>query len=130
METGVNKTKEKLDLWCSAPGIAFASPQAEQDYRERSRRISDAIQLAIPDRVPITPLVTFFPSQYAGMTMRVMYNPDKASLPSRKWLWTFNGTAMNLGTLVATCWKRWTINGLNGPGTAATAPTSSWKLNT
>ena len=97
METNANKLQEKLDLWCSAPGIAFASPQAEQEYRERSRRISNAIQLNIPDQVPIAPLVTFFPAQYAGMTTQdVMYDPDKAYAAFKKVAVDFQwDTAMN-----------------------------------
>ncbi len=79
METNTDKTKEKLDRWCSAPDITFDTPQAEQDYKTRSRRISDAIQLKVPDRVPIAPLVTFFPAQYSGMTAQdLMYDHDKA----------------------------------------------------
>jgi len=97
METSVDKTSEKLDLWCSGTGIAFAGPQAEQEYGERARRLSDAIQLKTPDRVPIAPLVTFFPALYSGMTMQdVMYDPDKAYAAFKKVAVDFQwDTAMN-----------------------------------
>jgi hypothetical protein len=119
METNVNKLKEKLDQWCSAPGIAFASPQAEQDYRERSRRISDAIQLKIPDRVPIAPLVTFFPAQYTGMTPQdVMYDPDKAYAAFKKVAMDFQwDTAMNhINTLSGTMLEALDYKQLKWPG--------------
>jgi hypothetical protein len=59
--------------------VTFDTPQAEQDYRKRSRRISDAIQLKVPDRVPIAPQVAFFSAFYSGMTPQdLMYDTDKA----------------------------------------------------
>lgn len=79
MEANIDKTKERLDRWCSAPDVSFDSPQAEEDYRKRVRRISDAIQLKLPDRVPIAPQVAFFAASYSGMTAQdVMYDSDKA----------------------------------------------------
>jgi hypothetical protein len=119
METNVDKTKEKLDLWCSAQGITFASPQAEQDYRERSRRISATIQLKVPDRVPIAPLVTFFPAHYAGMTAQeVMYDPDKAYTAFKKVALDFQwDTAMNhINTLSGTMLEALDYKQLKWPG--------------
>jgi hypothetical protein len=119
METSVNNLKEKLDLWSSAPGIAFASSQAEQDYRKRTRRISDAIQLKIPDRVPIAPLVTFFPAQYTGMTTQdVMYDPDKAYAAFKKVAMDFQwDTAMNhINTLSGTMLEALDYKQLKWPG--------------
>ncbi|RPJ63374.1 MAG: hypothetical protein EHM12_02455 [Dehalococcoidia bacterium] len=96
-ETNIDQTKERLDLWCSAPDVAFETPQAEQDYRQRTRRISDAIQLKVPDRVPISPLVTFFPARYSGQTAQeMMYDPDKAYEAFKKVALDFQwDTAMN-----------------------------------
>ncbi len=51
----------------------------EELYREREKRVSDAIQLKVPDRVPIAPFVGFFPAKYAGITAEeAMYDYDKA----------------------------------------------------
>ena len=47
-------------------------------YREREKRVMDAIALKVPDRVPIMVLFGFFPVKYAGMTIEeAMYDPDK-----------------------------------------------------
>jgi hypothetical protein len=53
--------------------------QAAQDaYREREKRVNDAIALKTPDRVPIEVLFGFLPASYCGMTIQeVMYDPDK-----------------------------------------------------
>jgi hypothetical protein len=119
METNTDKTKEKLDLWCSAPDVTFDTPQAEQDYRKRSRRISDAIQLKIPDRVPITPLVTFFPANYAGVTAQdVMYDHDIAYEAFKKVALDFQwDTAMNhLNTLSGPMLEELDYKQLKWPG--------------
>ena len=41
---------------------------AEQLYQERAKRIEDAIQLKVPDRVPTVLNVGYFPAKYAGVT--------------------------------------------------------------
>lgn len=51
----------------------------EELYRERAKRVEDAINLKVPDRVPIVPDAEFFPLKYAGITVEeAMYNYDKA----------------------------------------------------
>ena len=55
-----------FDAWLSPQGIEFAGPDAEKAYRERVTRIKDAIELKKPDRVPVFPVIGFFPAFYAG----------------------------------------------------------------
>ena len=75
----MDKTEESLERWCAAEGIAFESDDAERSYKERTRRMADAIQLKVPDRVPIAPHLTFFGANYAGLTAEdAMYDQDKA----------------------------------------------------
>jgi hypothetical protein len=48
-------------------------------YRDREKRIEDAIQLKKPDRVPFTLFCTFFPAKYAGISFQeALYDLDKA----------------------------------------------------
>lgn len=50
----------------------------EELYKEREKRVLDAIALKKPDRVPILTHFSFFPAKYSGMTIEeVMYDPDK-----------------------------------------------------
>jgi uroporphyrinogen-III decarboxylase len=50
----------------------------EELYIGRQTRITKAIDLKIPDRVPITASFYFFPARYYGCTMQeMMYNPEK-----------------------------------------------------
>jgi len=54
------------------------SENAEVRYKEREKRVMDAIALKVPDRVPIMVLFGFFPIKYVGMTIKeAMYDPDK-----------------------------------------------------
>ena len=47
-------------------------------FAAREKRVTDAIQLRIPDRIPIVVRYGFFPARYAGITMQeFMYDPDK-----------------------------------------------------
>jgi hypothetical protein len=50
----------------------------ERLYREREKRVTDAIELKRPDRVPIIVRFHFFPAKYAGATAEeLMYHPGK-----------------------------------------------------
>jgi len=71
--------------------LKFQSPQAEKTYKERVTRIKDAIQLKkLPDRVPIFPVLSFFPAYYAGMTpQEMMYDYDKLAEAHKKYLLDF-----------------------------------------
>jgi len=75
----MDKTKERLEQWCQAEGIQFKSAEAEEAYKKRTRRIADAIQLKVPDRVPIVPSFGIFPALDNGYTCEeVMFDYDKA----------------------------------------------------
>ncbi len=51
---------------------------AERLYRAREKRVTEAIELKVPDRVPVTASFAFFPARYCGCTMKeMMYDPDK-----------------------------------------------------
>lgn len=64
------------------------SPQ--QLYEERLKRITDAIQLKMPDRVPIAPVIQQFPYLYSGLTMKeAMYEYSKAERAWDKFLTDF-----------------------------------------
>ena len=57
----------------------------EQLYRERAKRISDAIQLKIPDRVPVSVALGYFPAKYAGITCEdAYYDYNKWKLANKK----------------------------------------------
>ena len=44
----------------------------------REKRVIDAVELKVPDRVPVTASFAFFPARYCGCTMKeMMYDPDK-----------------------------------------------------
>ena len=50
----------------------------EQLYQERVKRVEDAIQLKVPDRVPVVLALSFFPAKYTGVTCAdAFYNPAR-----------------------------------------------------
>jgi len=77
MET-TTKVQENLEAWCNPP-IPFPTKDVERSYKERTRRIADAILLKKPDRIPFMPMWEFFYAKYAGYTCEeVMYDGQKA----------------------------------------------------
>jgi uroporphyrinogen-III decarboxylase len=51
---------------------------SEELYRQREKLVMDAVELKVPDRVPVTASFAFFPARYCGCTMKeMMYDPDK-----------------------------------------------------
>ncbi|MFC1900981.1 uroporphyrinogen decarboxylase family protein [Chloroflexota bacterium] len=60
---------EKLfETWLSPPGINFKSTQAEKDYKDRVNRLTAALRLKVPDRVPVYTNIGFYPAYAAGIT--------------------------------------------------------------
>ena len=45
----------------------------EELYQEREKRTTDAIQLRVPDRVPISLRLSYFPARYNGITTEAAY---------------------------------------------------------
>ena len=62
------KQEKMFETWFSSTGITFESPEAEKAYHDRITRVKDAIQLKVPDRIPVYASGGFFPAYYAGIT--------------------------------------------------------------
>jgi hypothetical protein len=94
--TPAEKQEELFQQWLSPKDpegkpLKFQSPAAEKAYRERATRIKDAVQLKkTPDRVPVLPMLSFFPTYYAGVSPReAMYDYDKLAKANLKYLLDF-----------------------------------------
>ena len=89
--TPEEKQEDLFDQWLSPEDREFASPQAEKAYKDRVTRIKDAIQLKkLPDRVPVIPILSFFPAFYAGITpQEAMYDYDKLAKAGKKYTLDF-----------------------------------------
>jgi hypothetical protein len=76
--TPEEKQEERFKKWLSPQGVEFASSEAESRYKQRVRRIIDAIKLKEPDKVPVNINTGFLPVFYSGLTVEaVMYDCDK-----------------------------------------------------
>ncbi|MGD9116262.1 MAG: uroporphyrinogen decarboxylase family protein [Dehalococcoidia bacterium] len=94
--TPAEKQEELFARWLSPKSpdgqpLKFQSPAAEKAYMERAIRIRDAVQLKkTPDRVPVLPMLSFFPTYYAGVSPReAMYDYDKLAEATKKYLYDF-----------------------------------------
>lgn len=62
----------------------------EELYNERLKRVEDAIQLKVPDRVPLLLSGSFFPTNYAGLTCQeAMYDYDQIEKTGKKFVMDF-----------------------------------------
>lgn len=75
--------------------IKFKSPEAEEAYKARVRRLVAAIKLEeTPDRVPVLPLPNMFPVYYYGITVQeAMYDYEKCGAAFRKFVLDFEPDA-------------------------------------
>jgi hypothetical protein len=88
------KTEKLFDSMFSSQGVNFIDSAAEKSYKERAKRIKDAIQLKIPDRIPVIPTIGSFAAFYSGMTLQeVMYDASKACQASEKYSFDFKPDA-------------------------------------
>jgi hypothetical protein len=70
--------------------LQFQSPEAEANYKASITRITDAVQLKEPDRVPVTVLPSMFPFTNAGMTVEeAMYDYDKCAAAFKEFILEF-----------------------------------------
>jgi hypothetical protein len=86
------KREERFKRWISPPGANFASPQSAKTYKERTTRLSKALELKEPDRVPVFLPAGFFAASYAGTNLHtVMYDYDEMKRAWLKFLKDFEG---------------------------------------
>src|SRR4030042_6768826 len=79
------KHQIRRNKWLTSEKTQFSSPEAEQLFREREKRISDAIQLKVPDRVPVWHQdLGFFPARYTGITFQEMMCNSEALVAAYK----------------------------------------------
>jgi hypothetical protein len=72
------KREARFASWMDTEERQFDSPEAEAEYKLRTQRIKDVIDLKKPDRVPITPFIGGYFAQYGGITpYEVMYDYEK-----------------------------------------------------
>ncbi|MEM2103724.1 MAG: uroporphyrinogen decarboxylase family protein [Candidatus Bathyarchaeia archaeon] len=88
------KQEELFKRWLS-PQVEFVHEKAEEEYKARVTRFKDAIQLKrTPDRVPVFPLIGFFPAYYVGLTpYDMMYDYEKLKTAFKKYVLDFEPDA-------------------------------------
>jgi uroporphyrinogen-III decarboxylase len=70
--------------------------KSEALYAERTKRVLDAVQLRVPDRVPFMPFVNFFHAKYGGITCQeAMYDYDKLAMAAKKTIMDFEPDMYN-----------------------------------
>jgi hypothetical protein len=72
------------------------SDTPESLYARRTRRVMDAVQLRIPDRVPCMSFFSFFAARYGGLTCEeAMYDYEKLHAAARKAIIDFEPDMFN-----------------------------------
>jgi len=87
------KRRQLFHQW-QYPDVEFKNAAAKQAYQERTQRLKDAIEMKVPDRVPVFPMIGFFPAYNAGYTPRdVMYDYVKLQKAFKKYVLDFQPDA-------------------------------------
>lgn len=67
-----------------------AGNSSQELFEARDKRITDAISLKVPDRVPVQLFAGYFPAKYTEITCEaVYYDPRKWWLANRKTILDF-----------------------------------------
>ena len=83
--TPSEKRQQRHDWWLN-PGIKFANPDAEKNYKIRATRYIKAYQVEKPDRVPVSLPLGNWPAYLAGTDLQtVVYDYDKLSEAWKKY---------------------------------------------
>jgi len=80
------KRAVRFQEWMTPPRMQFAGPEAEQAFKARVQMFMDVIDLKRPQRVPVVPLIGFYPCAYAGISARdAMYDYAKLGYALKKY---------------------------------------------
>ena len=60
----------RVQRWLEPAGVEFASDSARDGYHERVRILMDALELRVPTRIPLFPMLGLYTTSYAGLTAR------------------------------------------------------------
>jgi len=72
------KYELRFKILMEAEGVEFANKEIEVKYQKTVKRIKDVVELKKPDRVPVIPLMNFYPAKYGGINAKeAMYDYDK-----------------------------------------------------
>ena len=72
------KREARFATWMAVEDKQLASPEAAKEYRLRTKRIKDVVELKKPDRVPMLPFIGSYFASYGGITAHeVMYDFPK-----------------------------------------------------
>lgn len=72
------KREKRFEKWLSTEGRKFNSPEAEQKYKDIVTRLTKAMKLEEPDRVPVMLPTGTVPIYMAGLTYKeAMYDSEK-----------------------------------------------------
>lgn len=83
--TPAEKCETRFKVWMNPEGVEFA-PGAAEKFKERTQIIKDAVELKKPARVPICPMIGFFPVFHGGITAEeAMYDYEKLGKAMRKY---------------------------------------------
>jgi Uroporphyrinogen decarboxylase (URO-D) len=84
--TPAEKLQERFRKWKFPEGVEFARPDLQQAYQRRVQMFNDVISLKRPERIPVCPVMGFYPFVYAGVTAeQAMYDHEKLAYALHKY---------------------------------------------
>jgi uroporphyrinogen-III decarboxylase len=98
--TPAEKLQERFRKWKFPEGVEFARPDLQQAYQRRVQMFIDVISLRKPERIPVCPMVGYYPFSYAGVTAEeAMYDHQKLAYALEKYHIDFTSDALTTAIL-------------------------------
>ena len=94
--TPAQKRAERFQRWQYPEGVPFANADVKQAYERRVQMFRDVIELRKPERIPVFPVMGFYPCLHAGITAQeAMYDHTKLALAHTKYYADFLPDALS-----------------------------------
>jgi hypothetical protein len=102
--TPQQKREERFERWLNPIDIKFVSKEAEELYKQRVTRLTKAIKIEEPDRVPVWLPIGFAPAYWAGVTTReLMFDTKKGHEIWKKFMKEFGDMDIFYGPAFVPC---------------------------
>ena len=133
--TPTQKRTERFQRWQYPEGVPLANADVKQAYERRVQMFRDVIELKKPERIPVFPVMGFYPCLHAGITAQeAMYDHTKLALAHTKYYADFLPDALSGAILTGpgSSSSSLTTGSTAGPGTASPRrrPTNASRMST
>jgi len=111
------RRERRFQRWLSAPSVVFQSEEARSTYEERVQLFIDAVGLKKPARVPVTPIMGYYPARFGGLSLKeAMHDYEKVATALTAFYEYFSPDAQSVPVPPAPVFDRLGLEFVQWPG--------------